>query len=59
DGSAWVSGDCKYRGLRGGSYDYNPRYLRSANRLRGRPFNRSNSNGFRIARTLTLRVLAK
>ncbi len=53
DGSAWTSGNCGRRGLRGGSwYDF-PRNLRSANRLRGDTGNRLNSFGFRVARTLT------
>ncbi|MCY4150325.1 MAG: hypothetical protein OXD44_11075 [Gammaproteobacteria bacterium] len=38
--------------LRGGSWNNNPRNLRSANRNRNRPDNRNNNNGFRVARTL-------
>ena len=56
DGSAWakrlfwVGG---YRVLRGGSWDSNPRSLRSANRDRNDPSNRNGSYGFRVARTIT------
>ena len=54
DGTAWVSGgDCGYRVLRGGSWNFIPTYLRSANRFRYSPGNRDNYDGFRIARTLT------
>ena len=53
DGSAWVSGDCSYRVMRGGSWNDSPRNLRSASRLRNTTGYRSNSNGFRVARTLT------
>ena len=53
DGSAWESGDCKWRVLRGGSWNYFPRDLRSANRVRDSSGNRSSSVGFRVARTLT------
>ena len=52
DGSAWESGDCSRRVLRGGSWDYEPRYLRSATRLRNSSADRSNYGGFRVARTL-------
>ncbi len=55
DGSAWLEGDggnCSRRVLRGGSWNYVPRYLRSANRLGITTVNRSDSLGFRVARTL-------
>ncbi len=38
----------EYRVLRGGSWYGNPRYCRSANRLRGTPGYRINFNGFRV-----------
>ena len=54
DGSAWVSGDCSQRVLRGGSWFDLPRDLRSAARLRDTSGNRHfNYLGFRVARTLT------
>ena len=53
DGSAWKSGDCSDRVLRGGSWFNKPRYLRSANRSRDFTGFRNNSCGFRVARTLT------
>ena len=54
DGSAWTSGgDCSWRVLRGGSWNYAPRNLRSADRSRLTTGSRYDSNGFRIARTLT------
>ena len=54
DGSAWVSGgDCRSRVLRGGSWDYEPRFLRSAYRLRFTAGSRNDNSGFRVARTLT------
>ena len=52
-GSAWERGDCSNRVLRGGSWDFGPWNLRSANRSRGRSGNRLDFNGFRVARTLT------
>ncbi|HJN88416.1 MAG TPA: SUMF1/EgtB/PvdO family nonheme iron enzyme, partial [Dehalococcoidia bacterium] len=51
DGSAWTSGDCSRRVLRGGSWSYGPRDVRSANRFRVRSAIRSNNVGFRISRT--------
>ena len=57
DGSAWESGDCSRRVLRGGSWFSVPRYLRSALRLsalrlRDPPSIRSNLFGVRVARTV-------
>ncbi|MBD2362650.1 SUMF1/EgtB/PvdO family nonheme iron enzyme [Anabaena minutissima FACHB-250] len=49
NGSAWVSNnDNQFRLLRGGSWDYNPRYCRSADRLRDARDNRYNDVGFRV-----------
>ena len=53
DGSAWESGDCGWRMLRGGHWGSVPRYLRSAMRSWSRPDYRTFSAGFRVARTLT------
>lgn len=53
DGSAWTSGNCAIRVLRGGSWSSFPRNLRSANRLKLRAGVRFKSFGFRVARTLT------
>ena len=52
-GSAWTSGECGRRVLRGGSWYVNPRNLRSADRGRYWSGNRVNLIGFRVARTLT------
>ena len=53
DGSAWTSGDCGRRVLRGGSWLDHPRYLRSAGRYGYTTGYRLVINGFRVARTLT------
>ena len=55
DGTAWTSGSCSLRVLRGGSWKVIPEVLRSANRGRGSTGDRSifNGFGFRMARTLT------
>jgi formylglycine-generating enzyme required for sulfatase activity len=55
DGSAWTDGEGKEsaRVLRGGSWNNNPRLLRSAKRLWFAPDFRNNINGFRVARTLS------
>ncbi len=52
DGSAWTTGDCRLRVLRGGSWSYNPAYLRSALRGRGTPDDRFDDSGLRLASTL-------
>ena len=53
DGSAWLSGgDCSRRVLRGGSWDNQPRDLRSADRNGGQSGNRYYDDGFRVARTI-------
>ena len=54
DGSAWESGDCSLRVLRGGSWPRDPWFLRSAYRHRRSTSSRGNPDvGFRIARTVT------
>jgi formylglycine-generating enzyme required for sulfatase activity len=55
DGSAWTSGDCNSRVLRGGSWGNGPWELRAAYRLRdGIGMGRNNYYfGFRVARTLS------
>jgi formylglycine-generating enzyme required for sulfatase activity len=52
DGTAWLSGNCGLRIVRGGSWDMDLSGVRSANR-RGPPTStRNTSLGFRVARTL-------
>jgi formylglycine-generating enzyme required for sulfatase activity len=50
DGSAWITGDCAIRVVRGGAWDITSENLRSANRNGGSSDSRT--LGFRIARTL-------
>lgn len=50
DGSAWLSGDCAQRVLRGGSWYGNPRFARSADRLSNAATLRFSYDGFRVAR---------
>jgi formylglycine-generating enzyme required for sulfatase activity len=52
DGSAWDSGDCSRRVLRGGSWLSGPWFLRSASRSGYTAVYRYRSNGFRLGRTL-------
>ena len=52
DGSAWESGNCSARVLRGGSWFDYPRDLRSAVRFRLETGGRGSVIGFRVARTL-------
>ena len=49
DGSAWESGDCGQRVLRGGSWKNHPNYLSSSTRGRRARANRYNGVGFRLA----------
>ena len=53
NGSAWESGDCTQRVLRGGSWVSDPRDLRSAYRYRFTSTFRNFDIGFRVARTIT------
>ena len=52
DGSAWESGDCSARVLRGGSWNFIPGGLRSASRGGDGTGIRIDFLGFRVARTL-------
>ena len=52
DGSAWTTGDCRYRMLRGGSCFNYPAFLRSALRSGLTPDIRNSIIGLRLARTL-------
>ena len=52
DGSAWISGDCSRRVVRGGSWFSGPQNLRSANRI-GYATDSRLYLGFRVGRTLT------
>ena len=52
DGSAWTSGDCSNRVVRGGSWADFPQNLRSADRLGVATDFRNNFLGFRVGRTL-------
>jgi formylglycine-generating enzyme required for sulfatase activity len=55
DGSAWTSGNCKSRMIRGGSYSEFPDTLRVASRESGGTGARSPNLSFRVARTLDAR----
>ncbi len=52
DGSAWSTGDCAQRVVRGGSWSTVPRFVRSATRYKNTADHRDNLTGFRLARTL-------
>jgi formylglycine-generating enzyme required for sulfatase activity len=52
DGSAWISGNCKSRMIRGGSYKELPSTLRVVSRQYGDTGARDQGLGFRVARTL-------
>ena len=48
DASVWQGRDASLRVLRGGSWDFDPQYLRSAFRSWNHPFNRYVNVGFRV-----------
>ncbi len=50
DGSAWIKPQCRERVLRGGSFNNDPRYLRSAARFKYDHDVRFYTNGFRVVR---------
>ena len=50
DGSAWLSGSCGQRVVRGGSWGFGPGNLRSSVRGRGYRSSRRDALGFRLAR---------
>ena len=52
DGTARTIGDCTWRVVRGGAWNYGPTYLRAAFRYWNVPHNRSGVQSFRVARTL-------
>ncbi len=52
DGSSWNNGQCSLRVLRGGSFDTQSAYLKSAARFRYDSDVRYFGNGFRVARKL-------
>jgi formylglycine-generating enzyme required for sulfatase activity len=52
DGSAWEKGGCARRVIRGGSWDNDPRGVRSADRYRLVPDDRNSLLGFRLAQDL-------
>jgi formylglycine-generating enzyme required for sulfatase activity len=52
DGSAWSSGQCRLRVLRGGAYDSASKYVRSTARFRYDTDVRYSANGFRVLREL-------
>lgn len=52
DGSAWTSGQCRLRVLRGGSFDNPSTYVRPSARFRYDADVRYHANGFRVVREL-------
>ena len=56
DASAWTTGECAYRVVRGGAWNFAPELLRSAARGRYSKDMRDLDIGFRVGRTLTPRT---
>ena len=56
DGSAWTSGDCSRRVLRGGSWSNRARFLRSAYRLRYGADDRGSGLGFGLPAPLKAKL---
>ena len=52
DGSAWISGGCSSRVIRGGSWYYKSRYLGASVRAGSGVDDRGNNDGVRVARSL-------
>jgi formylglycine-generating enzyme required for sulfatase activity len=52
NGSAWTSGQCRLRVLRGGAFDSQSKYVRSSARFRYDSDVRYSANGFRVVREL-------
>ena len=52
DGTAWTTGNCSRRVVRGGSWNSEPGYLRAACRNNRYPDLRFSYVGLRVARTL-------
>jgi formylglycine-generating enzyme required for sulfatase activity len=53
DGSAWLTGDCKLRNVRGAGWSLSARSLRAAQRIGDPPEQRNTHLGFRVARDLS------
>jgi formylglycine-generating enzyme required for sulfatase activity len=52
DGSAWLTGDCRALGLRGGAWISSPELIRSGERDAYNGYYRSTVMGFRVVREL-------
>jgi formylglycine-generating enzyme required for sulfatase activity len=52
DGSAWTTGDCGRRIVRGGAWNNDPRWLRAASHFGKSSGFRGFNDGFRVGRTL-------
>jgi formylglycine-generating enzyme required for sulfatase activity len=52
DGTAFVGGSCRWRVMRGGSWNFTPEYAHSDYRTYSAPSIRYDSYGFRVASTV-------